>query len=341
MRIDEACESTFARHETFHPRWGWVKKAYDASLSSPRVFVSDDATLKLGVGKNMVKSIRFWGHAFRALTFEADGKSTRAGVSVPSTIGSAIFDKNGWDPFTEEIGTLWLLHWLLLAPKSQMPVWWIAFNEFGAVEFTQQQLTDFVCDQVESVSTWSAKPHRSSIEKDVSCLLRTYAPSEDLGRRQSFDDIVDCPMREIGLIRSIDPSGKRFRFAMGSKATLPSEIILYACADFLARTDSHSRTVTVSRLSTEAGAPGRVFKLSESDLVEALEHAATTISTIKIARPAGAVQIAFTSSPAAVATEALSSYYRRRNLGVGPTSGVFAGAQADTPNGYKPKVRSK
>ena len=37
----------------------------------------------------------------------------------------------------EDPGTLWLLHWLPLAPKPQLPVWWLAFNEFNAVEFAE------------------------------------------------------------------------------------------------------------------------------------------------------------------------------------------------------------
>ena len=32
MRLDESCERVFARHETFHPRYGWLKKAVDAAI---------------------------------------------------------------------------------------------------------------------------------------------------------------------------------------------------------------------------------------------------------------------------------------------------------------------
>ena len=64
MRLEAACQPAFARHETFHPRYGWVKKAYDAAAADGDVFNSDDAVVTLGVGKNMVKSIRFWGTAF-------------------------------------------------------------------------------------------------------------------------------------------------------------------------------------------------------------------------------------------------------------------------------------
>ena len=138
-------------------------------------------------------------------------------------------------------------------------------------------------------------------------------------------------MRELGLLRCVDPSSRRFRFVVGAKATLPPEVVLYACADFLARTDSKARTVTVSRLATEAGAPGRVFKLSESDLVALLEKAAQATQSTKIARPAGAVQLAFKKDPAEVATEALRVFYLRRHLGAGPSAGLFAGRAADSP----------
>lgn len=332
MRLDEACANSFARHETFHPRWGWIRKAYVAA-EDPKVFNAENATLQLGVGKNMVRAIRFWGHAFRALAYERDEDRPRMGLSVRSQIGRAIFDDDiGWDPFTEDPGTLWLLHWLLLAPSEcAMPIWWTAFNEFGAVEFTQQELTDFVTDQVRSVSTWGSGPHHSSIEKDVSCLLRTYAPSSDAGRRQPFDDLVDCPMRELGLLRSVDSGDRRFRFAVGPKSTLPPEIVLYACADFLARTESGANTVSVSRLATEAGAPGRVYKVSEADLVELLEEAVGLVPLATLARPAGAVQLVLGDDPALLATSSVQGYYDRRGMGGGPDARVLAGPMADRP----------
>ena len=299
MRLDEACANSFARHETFHPRWGWIRKAYVATADSS-VFNAEDATLRLGVGKNMVRAIRFWGHAFRALAYERDEKRPRMSLSVQSQIGRAIFDEDtGWDPFTEDPGTLWLLHWLLLAPiECAMPVWWTAFNEFGAVEFTQQELSDFVTDQVGSVSSWSSRPHPSSIDKDVSW----------------------------------------FRFVVGPKPTLPPEIVFYACADFLARTESGANTVSVSRLATEAGAPGRVFKVSEADLVELLEEAVRDVPHASLARPAGAVQLALADDPALLATSAAREYYRRRGLGSGPDARLLAGPMADRP--FREVVRS-
>jgi hypothetical protein len=330
MRLDEACRPAFARHETFHPRWGWIKKAFDAADQSPRVFNAEDATLRLGVGKNMVRSIRFWGHASKALTRAEDPDRPRLPLSAPSRIGAALFGRDGWDPYTEEPGTLWLLHWLLLAPTSELPVWWITFCEFNAVEFTEEQLTDFVTDQVRALSTWP-QPHPSSLAKDISCLLRTYASSV-AGGSNAFDDIVDCPLRELGLLRCLDATERVYRFAVGPKSTLPASIMLYASLDFLARTDAKANTVTASRLASEAGAPARTFKITESDLVDLLEEAASESELVKLARPGGVTQLVFAGPPADVATEVLRRFYQEVKLGTGPERGVFAGRSADLPS---------
>ena len=54
---------SFAGHETFVFRYGWLTKAVEAVLSDPEIFSRDDAIVRLGVGKNMVRSIRHWGLA--------------------------------------------------------------------------------------------------------------------------------------------------------------------------------------------------------------------------------------------------------------------------------------
>lgn len=190
MRCDLACRPVFARHETFYPRYGWVKKACDAAASDSNVFNADDALVTLGVGKNMVRSIKFWGLAYRVLT-EAPLETRRVPHVQPTVIGSLMFGDDGWDPYGEYVDTHWLLHWWLLAPGSLVPIWWLAFNEFPAVEFTDSHLVEFIADRVRD---W-ADPHFSSIQKDVSCLLRMYALDE--GERRTFDDLVEVESRVV------------------------------------------------------------------------------------------------------------------------------------------------
>ena len=118
---------------------------------------------------------------------------------MPTRRGRALFGADGWDPYMEDPGTLWLLHWLLLAPrKSRLPVWWLAFNEFNAIEFAQDDLEAAVSTLLDAVPEWT-KPHAKSIAKDISALLRTYAPADRRGRAR-IDDMLDCPLRELNLL---------------------------------------------------------------------------------------------------------------------------------------------
>ena len=49
----------FARHETFHPRFGWLKKGFDKVSENGEIFSNDMAPVVMGVGKNMVNAIKY------------------------------------------------------------------------------------------------------------------------------------------------------------------------------------------------------------------------------------------------------------------------------------------
>lgn len=270
MRLSEAAEPTFARHETFHPRYGWFRKACAFSAADPRIFTREEAPARIGVGKNMVRAIRFWGLAAKLITEDPQSANPRAPGTVPTRLGFALFDATGWDPFMEDPGTLWLLHWLLLAPRCRLPVWWIAFHDFHAVEFADADLEVAVTAGLESAPGWKT-PRPSSVKKDITALLRTYGPAAR-SRRPHRDEMFDRPMRELNLIGSSAADG-RHRFTLGPKPTLPSAIAAYAVLDYISRTrpEAGPGTITLSQLAREPGSPARAFKLSEADLSATLD----------------------------------------------------------------------
>lgn len=57
----------FGRHETFAVRYGWLSKGFQAMDENSKVFESDEATVRLGVGKNMVSAIKYWLRACRMI----------------------------------------------------------------------------------------------------------------------------------------------------------------------------------------------------------------------------------------------------------------------------------
>lgn len=306
MRLTDAAERSFARHETFHPRYGWFRKAYGTTAKDPRIFDRDDAPVQIGVGKNMVRAIRFWGLAADLITDDSD-RSRRGTRLKTTTFGDRLFGQSGWDPWMEDPGTLWLLHWRLLAKRSRLPVWWLAFNEFHPIEFTDDDLEEAVVAHLDASAEWKT-PHRSSLKKDVSALLRTYAP-HDRTKRSSIDDALDCPLRELGLIRRAASPG-RYRFILGTKPTLPSEVVTAAALEYAAATASRSKSITVSRLVDEPGSPGKAFKLNETELLAALEPTARYRHGLRLTSGTGAHMLSWFAPPGDLAEGILNDYYR-------------------------------
>jgi hypothetical protein len=307
LKLDAACEPVFNRHETFAPRYGWPKKAYDSCSGQPDLFNSDagmeQLILDLAVGKNMVKSIRYWARAFR-ICVEEKQTGNRNKFVYPTAIGETFFSDDGWDPYCEHSDTLWLLHWWLHAPGSLAPVWWLAFNEFTGIEFTANELEQFVSNRT---TDWGPKP--SAVTRDVTCLIRMYSSGH--ASRATFDDQLDCPFRELDLIRPSSREPGMFRFNIGYKATLSPAVAAFACLDFVARTRPTAQTTMLSTLSTEPGSPGQVFKLTEAALLDLLRAAATeTDGDLKLTSAAGPPQLVVDGTPAQVATGLIRARYK-------------------------------
>ena len=110
---------SFSGHDSFQCRQLWLKKGYDF-VQEGKNFNDEDAVVQLGVGKNMVSSIRFWLKAFYII----DNKD------IPTKFGKRLFDdENGYDPFLEDEASLWLLHYQLVK-SGFASIYSIIFNEF-------------------------------------------------------------------------------------------------------------------------------------------------------------------------------------------------------------------
>ncbi len=284
----------FARHETFHPRFGWLKKGFDAVTQNSGIFLADDAHIKLGVGKNMAKSIRYWCVAFKIIE---DGRACNA-----SEFGDRLMADNGYDPFLEDTASLWLLHWNLLKQPCMATAWHFTFNTFRQSEFTIDDLLFAMKD------SFTGRVVDSSLKKDITCLLRMYVKQ---GSEVSLnEDNLDCPFTELDLIQRAGDS-KHYTFRVGQKLNLPAEIIVAACLEFADTIGRGQRTISISRLLFEIGSPGMVFKLSESALCDAIEKVARWGKVISLSDSAGLIQLSFTAEPLSLIPNILDRYYRR------------------------------
>ena len=290
-------EPIFARHETFHPRFGWLKKGFDLVAEDSGIFQSEDAPVRLGVGKNMVRSIRYWCKTFKVLE---EGR--------PSDFGKQLFGDNGWDSFLEDPASLWLLHWNLLKPSCEAAAWYFTFFEFKKVEFTTDELLK---ELDEWQQTLDKQVVESSLKKDISCILRMYG-SED-GHKSFLEDSIDSPFQQLGLIQNL--GSKRYSFKTGAKANLPAEIVVAACLEYASWMSETAKTIAVSRLVYDPGSPGMAFKLSENVLCEAIEKVVRSYNELDLSDTAGLIQFSFKNDPKQLADDILDGYFKSKPEG--------------------------
>lgn len=283
----------FARHETFHPRFGWLKKGFDRASQDLEVFLSENAPIRLGVGKNMVRSIRYWCYAFKLLQDDQ-----------PTDFGKQLLGQDGWDPYLEDPASLWLLHWKLLEQPNVATAWAFAFNKFRAVEFTVEDLFYQLCDYRDQIAP---RISDSSLRKDVSCILRMYAVHPT--KSKVSEDSLDCPFTGLGLIHLTGDS-RHYTFRVGHKPTLMSEIVVYACLLHHAQTGSTAKTIPISNLTYDLGSPGLVFKLTESAICDAISAVARRWQQITLSDAAGKLQLSFEDESRVLAENILDRYYQ-------------------------------
>jgi len=217
---------SFSGHETFVFRHSWLKKAVDAVAADPEVFTKDSAIVTLGVGKNMVRSIRHWGLATGVLAEEPKSRGKRLAVSG---FGRKIIGASGFDPYLEDPSTLWLLHWNILRQDHRCTTWHLVFNSYPSAEFTRANLTQFVLDEARRADAGDLV--ENSVKRDVEVFLRTYVGSSDMRGTGLGEDAFDCPLSELSIIEAREGSDL-YQLQRNPKPTLGDYAFLFALVDF-------------------------------------------------------------------------------------------------------------
>jgi len=255
---------TFTGHETFPFRYTWLKKVVDAVSDDPSIFSKENALSELGVGKNMVNSMRHWGRLTGVIQ-PNNVKNMQEGYEV-TEFASKLLSDEGYDPYLEDPATLWLLHWKLCTNLERASTWYFAFNSLAQIEFTKEQLVHEVFTFAqENKSNTTVK----SIERDVNCFIRTYVASKK-AKQSVFEDSLDCPLIELSLIEELGQHGL-YVFSRGQQQDLPDEIFTYALIDYWNKSHPDKGVISFEDIAYGHGSPGLVFKINEDSLAYRLD----------------------------------------------------------------------
>ena len=256
---------SFSGHQTFPFRYTWLKKGVDAVMDNPNAFTDEDAPVTLGVGKNMVSSIRHWCSVAGLITTNGN----QQGRFVPTIFGKAIFDDNeGFDPYLNDPATLWLIHWQIATNINQATAWYWAFNilkknQFARIAFTEE-MYEWAKQQKKSMRSFSD----NTLQRDVNCFIRTYCHSRN--DAAVVEESFDCPLVELNLIAEL-PEGEGYELQRGEKETLPIEIFTTTLIAFWISQFTERDALPFKELMSAPLSPGRIFRLDEDTMTTYLE----------------------------------------------------------------------
>ena len=265
----------FRAHETFFIRKGWLSKGIKNVVADPAVFMGNSGNPMdvLGIGSNMVKSLRYWLQTVGLTTEPAYGKKEQSLTDFGKLVKK-------YDPYIEELGTLWLLHYHLAKNLNDATSWYFFFNEFKLMEFDKddfvRQLTAFLRMQNEEVS-------ERSLEDDYNCIINTYlSRMKSNPEKVQPESNIDCPLGELGLIDISNKKNKIYRKVSPKKETIHPLVVFAVIIDQACG----AKEIKISSLQNDKLNIGKVFNMDVISLTSIL-YELELLGFIKVVRTAG------------------------------------------------------
>ena len=263
----------FSGHGTFPCRYTWLPKAVIALKDKPHLFSDvDEAMANLGVGKQMVRAIRFWVEAAKVAK-----KRGRDDFEV-TKLGNKLMNEDGLDPYLEDSQTLWLIHWNFSTHREN-PIfaWDFIMNQWQEPEISPSHVVDVFEKETLAIGR---KLSRVTLKEHFEIFLHTYLPTRGT-KGDILEDNLDCPLVELDLIRQVgewvsdSQNGKRepvYAFNRDHKPQISQALFVYCLNEFWNTYHSEDRTLSFRDVVFGRGSPGQIFKLPEQEIVNRLEN---------------------------------------------------------------------
>lgn len=258
----------FSGHETFPMRYGWLKKVYDACVDievkngsiSKDLFNNTESIAVLGVGKNMVSSMRHWAVYTGILDVDKNKNLTT------NSYYKKIFADTGFDPWMENYATLWLIHWKL-ATNPQLFTYYWTFNYLNAANFDKESLASTIMETAKEYNYPSISS--STLKRDIECFLGMYLTRSS--KEKANEESIESPLTELGLI---GPVTRRdlFQLKFGPKSTLSIHTFLFGLLQFWKEYAPNSKTLSLEAMCYEENSPGRIFLINENAIGDYIQN---------------------------------------------------------------------
>lgn len=249
----------YARHQSFYLRDKWFSKGMKAIDKDDEFFYNKESFETIGLGKNMLESLRFWLLAFKVVE-EVDGKKAHQFTKL----GEVLFN---YDRLLQHNDTLSILHYNLVRNWDDECT---VFNWFYSV------YTETVTSKQELLKTfitWVDKNEpkqisENSLKRDIDCIIQFYTKEAD---EEDPEDTMFSPFSKLGLL-DLQSSGVghdlvRKRSPEITKIGLTA--LYYVLLDYCRI--NNLEMVSVDEIIEDEFLWGKVFNLTRNNIIEALD----------------------------------------------------------------------
>ena len=290
LEKSEITKYTFSGHDSFQCRQLWLKKGYDY-VQEGKNFNDEDAVVQLGVGKNMVSSIRFWLKAFNIIDYK----------DIPTEFGNRLFDdENGYDPFLEDEASLWLLHYQLVK-TSFASIYSIIFNEFRKEKlfFNKETFVNYVKRIGESNPDLNF--NENTVAKDFIVFANLYKNDPE---SKDIEDSFSGILSEIELLKTTGKGkDEQFYIENAERDKLPDAVVLFTILD----NSNYGNAISLNSLEFDLNSPGSIFALNRTGLMNRITEIVSEFKDITFTDQAGIKELQFKKKSDAY--KILDTYY--------------------------------
>lgn len=240
------------RHETFSIREGWLEKAINEFYLDENCFSKEKGQRILGIGTNMVKSLRYWCTATQLIHFRQFKGNTF------NELGNFLLLN---DRYLEQDYSWWLIHLYLCSNFEDAPVFNTFFN-LNINKFEKEQLVTNIRNVLEIDYDLGAA---SSLEADVNMIIKSYY-SDD---KSNPENNLNCPLSKLGLIEMIDK--KTYARKQPKYNALDYRVVYHALTNVLYK-DENIKSFNIEDMYELPNNPLNLFNLSKSSFYQYLDE---------------------------------------------------------------------
>lgn len=287
MRVLE--KAKFKKHETFYFREGWLAKALVEiySNNNTELFNGTNGILKLGIGANMVKSVKYWLSVCNLYKYNKSNREYKL-TDMAESIAQH-------DIYLEDIFSIWLLHLNLISNDSDGATWYVFFNLFEGERFSLEDIKSSLRAILENKNV---KFPDKSLDSDISILLSMYSKGE---KNDDPEENLVCPLSRLKLLK----------YSMGTYIKnvpdlqdLDELVVLYAIL-LIMKKEENKNYINISELEDGEMSLASMLNLNRIIINEYLDKL-SNLGYIRLEKTAG-----------------LDMLYLEKNIGLGDIPNIY------------------